>query len=227
MRIGIRRDGHGFVVSTMENEKGGPAGPPLLVAGVPPQLRSARAARLPLVSLELPEPIVLLLGELDDELELLPDVEGLAPIVPLLLLGVLDELELEDGVLDEPEEPVVEDDGELEDDEDGVELEEPLAPMEVPLLLGVLADELEESLELLLALGLLLDELLGVLLDEELLGVVLELEPEAPIVPVDGWVEEVPDGEAPPAAGPAPAALLPPVPALEVPPEVPPPDAEL
>lgn len=174
------------------------------------------------MSLELPEPIVLLLGELDDELELLPEVEGLAPIVPLLLLGELDELELEDGVLDEPEEPAV--DGELEDDEDGVELEEPLAPIEVPLLLGVLADELEESLEPLLALGL--DELLGVLLEEELLGLVLE--PEAPIVPVDGWVvAEEPDGEAPPAAGPAPAALLPPVPALDVPPEVPPPDAEL
>lgn len=162
------------------------------------------------MSLELPEPIVLLLGELDDEEELLPEVEGLAPIVPLLLLGELDELELEDGVLDEPDEPVVEEDGELEDDEDGVELEEPLAPMEVPLLLGVLADELEESLEPLLALGL--DELLGVLLEEELLGV--ELEPEAPIVPVEGGV--VDEVEAP-AAGPAPPALLLPLPVAEVP----------
>ena len=148
------------------------------------------------MSLELPEPIVLLLGELDEELELLPEVEGLAPIVPLLLLGELDELELEDGVLDEPAV-----DGELEeDDEDGVEeLEEPLAPMEVPLLLGVL----EESLEPLLALGL--DELLGVLLEEELLGV---LEPEAPIdVPVCGVVDDPVDA---PAAGPAPLALVPP-----------------
>ena len=195
-------------------KKGGPAGPPSLLAGVPPQLRSARAARLPLVSLELPEPIVLLLGELDDELALLPEVEGLAPIVPLLLLGELDELELEDGVLEEPDEPAVE--GELEDDEDGVELDEPLAPMEVPLLLGVLADELEESLEPLLALGLLLDELLGVLLEEELLGVVLLLEPEAPIVPVDGWVVELEPVEAP-AAGPAPPALLLPLPVAEVP----------
>lgn len=145
--------------------------------------------------------MVLLLGELDELELLLPEVEGLAPIVPLLLLGVLDELELEDGVLVEPEEPAV--DGELEDDEDGVELEEPLAPMEVPLLLGVLADELEESLEPLLALGL--DELLGVL-----------LEPEAPIVPVDGWVVE---GEpvAAPAAGPAPPALVLPLPVAEVP----------
>ena len=160
------------------------------------------------MSLELPEPIVLLLGELDDELELLPEVEGLAPIVPLLLLGVLDELELEDGVLDEPDEPVVEEDGELEDEEDGVELDEPLAPMEVPLLLGVLADELE-SLEPLLALGL--DELLGVLLEEELLGV---LEPEAPIVPVCGVVEDPVDA---PAAGPVPLALLLPLPPAEVP----------
>jgi hypothetical protein len=171
-------------------------------------LRSARAARLPLASLELPEPIVLLLGELDDEEELPPEVEGLAPIVPLLLLGELDELELVDGVLDEPEPVVV--DGELEDEEDdGVELE-PLAPMEVPLLLGVLADELEESLEPLLALGLA--ELLGVLLEEELLGVLLE--PEAPIVPVEGGVVE--DVEAP-AAGPAPPALLLPLPVAEVP----------
>ena len=163
------------------------------------------------MSLELPEPIVLLLGELDEELELLPEVEGLAPIVPLLLLGELDELELEDGVLDEPAV-----DGELEeDDEDGVEeLEEPLAPMEVPLLLGVL----EESLEPLLALGL--DELLGVLLEEELLGV---LEPEAPIdVPVCGVVDDPVDA---PAAGPAPLALVPP-PVLPVDEEAPlPPDA--
>lgn len=155
--------------------------------------------------------MVLLLGELDELELLLPEVEGLAPIVPLLLLGELDELELEDGVLDEPDEPAVE--GELEDDDDGVELEEPLAPMEVPLLLGVLADELEESLEPLLALGLLLDELLGVLLEEELLGV---LEPEAPIVPVDGWVVELEPVEAP-AAGPAPPALLLPLPVAEVP----------
>lgn len=145
--------------------------------------------------------MVLLLGELD-ELALLPEVEGLAPIVPLLLLGELDELELEDGVLDEPDEPAVE--GELEDDEDGV-LEEPLAPMEVPLLLGVLADELEESLEPLLALGVALDELL--------LGVLLE--PEAPIVPVDGWVGE-------PADGPAPLALLPEAEVPLVPPLAPP-----
>jgi hypothetical protein len=180
-------------------------------------LRSARAARLPLVSLELPEPIVLLLGELD-ELELLPEVEGLAPIVPLLLLGELDELELLDGVLDEPEEPVVEPevDGEAEEPEEP----EPLAPIDVPLLLGVLAEELELSLEPLLALGLLLEELLGVLLLEELLGLVLE--PEAPIVPVDGVVV---DGDAPPAAAPGPDALLVPadVPPLVVPPlEAPP-----
>jgi hypothetical protein len=191
----------------VERKRAGPQARPWLVAGVPPQLRSARAARLPLESLELPEPIVLLLGELDEELEL-PEVEGLAPIVPLLLLGVLDELELEDGVLDEPDEPVVEEDGELEDEEDGVELDEPLAPMEVPLLLGVLADELE-SLEPLLALGL--DELLGVLLEEELLGV---LEPEAPIVPVCGVVEDPVDA---PAAGPVPLALLLPLPPAEVP----------
>ncbi len=158
------------------------------------------------MSLELPEPIVLLLGELDDELALLPEVEGLAPIVPLLLLGELDELELEDGVLDEPDD--VEEDGEaVEDDEDGVELE-PLAPMDVPLLLGVLADELDESLEPLLALGL---EVLGVLLEEELLGV---LEPEAPIVPVCGVVVEPVEA---PAAGPAPPALLLPLPVAAVP----------
>ena len=154
------------------------------------------------MSLELPEPIV---PDEPVELELLlPEVEGLAPIVPLLLLGELDELELEDGVLAEPDEPAV--DGVLEEDEeDGVELEEPLAPMDVPLLLGVL----DESL---LAAGVLLDELLGVLLEEELLGV---LEPEAPIVPVDGVVAEEPV-EAP-AAGPAPPALPLPLPVAEAP----------
>jgi hypothetical protein len=165
-------------------------------------LRSARAARLPLVSLELPEPIVLLEEPLEPAV--LPEVEGLAPIVPLLLLGVLDELELEDGVLAEPEEPVVEEpevDGEAVD---GVL--EPLAPIDVPLLLGVLAEELE-SLEPLLALGLLLEELL--------LGVLL-LEPEAPIAPVDGCAGV--EGEAAPAAAPVPPALL--VPLAEVPPLV-------
>jgi len=158
------------------------------------------------VSLELPEPIV---PDEPVELELLlPEVEGLAPIVPLLLLGELDELELEDGVLAEPDEPAVA--GVLEEDEeDGVELEEPLAPMDVPLLLGVLDDEVDESL---LAAGVLLDELLGVLLEEELLGV---LEPEAPIVPVDGVVAEEPV-EAP-AAGPAPPALPLPLPVAEAP----------
>lgn len=176
-------------------------------------MRSARAARLPLVSLELPEPIVLLEEPLEPAV--LPEVEGLAPIVPLLLLGELDELELVDGELDEPDEPVVE---EPEDDGEVVEPLEPLAPIDVPLLLGVLAEELEVSLEPLLALGLLLDELLGVL-----------LEPEAPIELVDGWVAEEPEGDAPPADAPGPEALLVPavVPALLVPPPLEEPPAEL
>jgi hypothetical protein len=130
-------------------------------------LRSARAARLPLGSLALAEPVVPL------EPAVLPEVEGLAPIVPLLLLGVLAEPELVDGVLAEPDEPVVAE-PEVDGEVDGVAELEPLAPIDVPLLLGVLAEELDVSLELPLALGVLLDELLGVLL----------LEPEAPIVPV-------------------------------------------
>lgn len=129
-------------------------------------MRSARAARLPLGSLALAEPVVPL------EPAVLPEVEGLAPIVPLLLLGVLAEPELVDGVLAEPEEPVVE--PEVDGEVDGVAELEPLAPIDVPLLLGVLAEELEVSLEPPLALGVALEELLGV----------LPLEPEAPIVPV-------------------------------------------
>jgi hypothetical protein len=180
-------------------------------------LRSARAARLPLGSVVLPEPLAP---------AVLPEVEGLAPIVPLLLLGVLDVLGLVDGVVAEPAEPVVaepEVDGEAAEPEvDGVELE-PLAPIDVPLpLLGVLAEELEVSLEP-LALGVLLEPLaLGVLL---VLGL---LEPEAPIVPVDGWVPLGEVGEAAPAAAPVPPALLVPLaeePPLEVP--LPPLAAEL
>ncbi|TFZ02377.1 hypothetical protein EZ313_14005 [Ramlibacter henchirensis] len=147
-------------------------------------MRSARAARLPLASLELPEPIVLLL-------ELLP----LEPIVLPLLLGVLAEPEAVDGELAEPEEPAV------EPEAGGVvlelELEPPLAPIDVPLLLG-------ELLEPLLALGVLAEPLaLGVLVEPLAAGVLLLLEelgvlleplaleplvlgvlPEAPIVPV-------------------------------------------
>lgn len=172
------------------------------------------------MSLELPEPIVL------------PEaLEPLEPIVLPLLLGVLLEDELLEGVLAEPDEPVVE-----EPEVDGVVAEpelEPLAPIEVPLLplvLGELAVELDVSVELEpLALGVLEEELLlGVLAEELLLGVVLEDEdepavlglvvlepPEAPIELVEGL-----DGLAPPAAAPGPEALLVPevVPALVVPP---------
>lgn len=127
-----------------------------------------------MVSLELLEP------------EVLPEVEGLAPMVPLLL-GELDDELLVDGLVDEPEEPAVEPELDGVVVEGVLDDEEPLAPIDVPLLLGVLAEEEELSLEPLLALGVLLEELL--------LGVLLE--PEAPIVPVDGWVV---DGEAAPAA---------------------------
>jgi hypothetical protein len=205
-------------------------------------LRSARAARLPLVSLLLPEPMVpeeppvLLLEELEPPL---------APIVLPLPLGELLDEELVEGELAEPEEPVVEPEAE------GVvaepELEPPLAPIEVPLEpvlpleLGELAVELDVSVELEpLALGVLVEELpLGELADELLLGVVvleeeepavlglvvLEL-PEAPIeLLVDGLV---PEGLAPPAVPVLP--LVPPVPALvpaEVPEPVPPAAPEL
>jgi hypothetical protein len=167
-----------------------------VVGGPADQLRSARAARLPLVSL-------LLL-----DASLLPEVEPLEPIVLPLLLGVLAEPEaLLDGVLEEPEELVA----------GGVlvlELElEPLAPIEVPLLLGVLLLLESEALGELLEL-----EPLGELEELEELGVAVLplLEPEAPIVLVERSFGLVPEAEPPVlAAGELallpPAAVLPPV----------------
>lgn len=98
---------------------------PRLLERVRPQLRSARAGRLPLVEVSDEEPIVLLLPEL----------------LPPEALGVVADEEPVDGVeAEEPDELV-----------DGVLLE-PLAPMEVPLAdvpplaLGVLLLELPEAL---------------------------------------------------------------------------------
>ncbi|KQT08743.1 hypothetical protein ASG30_14745 [Ramlibacter sp. Leaf400] len=116
--------------------------------------------------------------------------EPLAPMVLPLPLGAAedDELLVEGGVL-EAAEP-----------EAGGVAVEPLAPIVLPLLLGVLAEELELPVEP-LALGA---AVLGDALELLELGVLLE--PEAPIVPVDG-VAGV-EGLAPPAAAPEPPALL-------------------
>lgn len=115
--------------------------------------------------------------------------EPLAPMVlPLPLGAAEDELLVEGGVL-EAAEP-----------EAGGVAVEPLAPMVLPLVLGVLAEELELPVEP-LALGA---AVLGDALELLELGVLLE--PEAPIVPVDG-VAGV-EGLAPPAAAPDPPALL-------------------
>lgn len=97
---------------------------------------------------------------------LLPALPEAPIVLPLLLLEVSVE-PLAAGALDELELVLGELPGVLEDDED----EEPLAPMEVPLLGDV--EELDDGEEVLVSLLPLA------------LGVVVLLEPEAPIVLVE------------------------------------------